>query len=292
MRRNTLNYITGTALIATAAMLAVTSLVDPKVKTVAPAPEPSGTSVATAVIATATIERGRAVKPSDVASIGVDREIAETVANTPAQVVGAIALQTIAPGQLVGNFNVSKTVGAREGLALLVPAGMRAVALRISDDIAVGNFVRPGDRVDVLIRIDTKRASTGLNQPSGAAPTDSRESNVLLQNVEVLSIGQALNPSSNLEALRAQTVTVAVTPTDASRLNLTSELGRFYLALRHPKDKTLIAVSPIRRSNLLDPDAVGTRRHRDRVGPVDRFPTVRVITGGRINHVRTEEAGP
>lgn len=292
MRRSTKNYIVGAALIATATMLGVTAFLDRSTEPPARVPEQHVSPAATAVVARKAIGRGVAIKAEDVTTVGLDRSLSGKIAHSTADVVGAIALTTIAPGQFVGEFNASKAPGAREGLALLVPDGMRAVALRISDDVAVGNFVRPGDRVDILIRITSFDADgTAPQSPHAGAPRpQSRESTLLLQNVEVLSIGPALNPSSNLEALRAQTVTVAVTPTDASRLNLTTELGSYYLALRNPRDKKLISVQPIRRSNLLDPDKATARRPASRDGDGAQSHTVRIISGGAIRHVETEDA--
>jgi len=291
VRRSMLSYVAGAALIATAAMLGVTSFMDREAEMPVSVPEKREPPFATAVVARKAINRGEAIKSEDVTSIGVDRGVSGKIAKSTADVIGAIALQTIAPGQFVGEFNASQSPGAREGLALMIPDGMRAVALRISDDIAVGNFVRPGDRVDVLIRIAAADAEGAAphGQSAGAPRSGPRESNLLLQNVEVLSIGQALNPSSNVEALRAQTVTVAVTPTDASRLNLTAELGSFYLALRNPRDKKLVEVQPIRRANLLDPEAPAEQRSKK--GEGTRPHRMRIISGGSISHVPTEDAG-
>ena len=41
--------------------------------------------------------------------------------------------------------------GAGAGLAATIPAGMRAVAVRVNEVVGVAGFVVPGMRVDILI---------------------------------------------------------------------------------------------------------------------------------------------
>ena len=292
MRRATLNYLIGSALIGTALAVGFASLKDRRAEKPAVRPQLQALSGHTAVVARAKIQRGEAIKAEDLASITVTSPLPAEIAVSKAQVIGAIAIENIIQGQFIGSFNALKSPGAKEGLSLLVPEGMRAVALRITDDIAVGNFVRPGDRVDILVRITPSLGTAGKNMPRvGTSPTHERLSSVLLQNVEVLSIGAALNPKTNLKLVRAQTVTVAVTPTDANRLNLTGELGSFYLALRNPQDKLLIAIKPILLSNLLKPVAneIGRQQNKPAKKKSSRSHTITVITGGAVSHVKTQD---
>ncbi len=70
--------------------------------------------------------------------------------------------------------------GAGAGLAATIPSGMRAVAVRVNDIVAVAGFVVPGMRVDVLIA----GTPPGPQQPNGP------KVKTLLQNIQVLSAGQ------------------------------------------------------------------------------------------------------
>src|SRR5438046_3921052 len=70
--------------------------------------------------------------------------------------------------------------GAGAGLAATIPAGMRAVAVRVNDIVGVAGFVVPGMRVEILI----------AGNPPGAQSSAGMVSRTLLQNIEVLSAVQ------------------------------------------------------------------------------------------------------
>src|SRR5436190_19933342 len=65
-------------------------------------------------------------------------------------IVGRGVLAAIVDGEPVLESRLAPR-GAGAGLAAMIPAGMRAVAIRVNDVVGVGGFVVPGMRVDVLI---------------------------------------------------------------------------------------------------------------------------------------------
>lgn len=113
--------------------------------------------------------------------------------------------------------------GSGSGLAPVIPAGMRAVSVRVTDVVGVAGFVQPGLKVDVLV--------TG-RPPRGEAPMTS----TVLQNITVLSSGTTLAPDARGQAISAQSVTLLVTPEQAETLTLASNEGRIQLVLRNSKD--------------------------------------------------------
>jgi len=120
--------------------------------------------------------------------------------------------------------------GTAPGLAPMIPAGYRAVSVRVNDVIGVAGFIQPGMRVDVLA--------------SGRMP-DSQETvtRTVLQNIAVLSAGQVLQPEPKGQVINAQVVTLQVRPQEAEILALTSGEGRIQLVLRNSSD-TAIAPTP------------------------------------------------
>jgi len=120
--------------------------------------------------------------------------------------------------------------GTAPGLAPMIPAGYRAVSVRVNDVIGVAGFIQPGMRVDVLA--------------SGRMP-ESQETvtRTVLQNVAVLSAGQVLQPEPKGQVINAQVVTLQVRPQEAEILALTSGEGRIQLVLRNSSD-TEIALTP------------------------------------------------
>lgn len=109
------------------------------------------------------------------------------------------------------------------GLSPLVPEGMRAVAVRVTDDTAVSGFVQPGMHVDVLV--------TGRPPNGGDVIT-----RTVLQNVLVLTAGTQIQADARGQAVQAPTVTVVVSPEDAEILTLAGNEGRIKLVLRNGAD--------------------------------------------------------
>ena len=118
----------------------------------------------------------------------------------------------------------SKISGAGKGasIASLLPAGMRAAAVRINDVSGVAGFVQPNDSVDVLI---TRTINT--------ADRSAQATDILLQNVRVMAIDQQSRNADGTPKV-AKTVTLEVSPLDAQKLALAQEVGSLSLVLRKP----------------------------------------------------------
>lgn len=111
-------------------------------------------------------------------------------------------------------------------LARLIPEGHRALSLEISDVVAVGGFIRPGDRVDLLVHLrDTEQLA---------------QSRILLDDVLVLAYEERIierpqgvdDPSSRTQRGRVRTAVVAVPEALVTRVMLGASVGDVRLALR------------------------------------------------------------
>src|SRR5882724_4601331 len=140
-------------------------------------------------------------------------------------VVGRGVMAAIYDGEpIVENRLAPKGAGA--GLAATIPAGMRAVAVKVNDVVGVAGFVVPGMRVDVLIS----------GNPPGASASTGVVSKTLLQNIEVLSAGQNFQKDAEGKPVQVQVVNLLVTPDQAEILNLASNETKIQLVLRNPLD--------------------------------------------------------
>lgn len=115
-----------------------------------------------------------------------------------------------------------KEAGA--GLPPTIKPGMRAIAVRVNEQIGVAGFVVPGTHVDVLAVISR----------SNEEPV----SRVVLSNVLVLTAGTRYDQeeAKDGKAIRSSVVTLMVSPLDAERLALAQTEGQLTLMLRHPLD--------------------------------------------------------
>lgn len=121
----------------------------------------------------------------------------------------------VAAGMPVLEAGVS---GFGEKVTLVQNLGPNARAMAISVDAttAVGGFVTPGDRVDVL-----------LTQGDG----ETLRSVTILQDIRVLGVDQDSDVQTDAPAV-ARTVTVEVSPEDSQKLALAQKAGTLSLALR------------------------------------------------------------
>jgi pilus assembly protein CpaB len=223
---------------------------------VAPPPMETEIALPAFVVAQREIPRGAVVERAALGLVRMERAPAADAATSPDAVLGRVALERIAPGQ---TLLLSALTGqpAAAGLGPLVPAGQRAVTLRLAEDTGIGFLVRPGDRVDVLIatRDDQEPAAMRGTGPANLA-------RLVLQDVQVLAVGEALSaeaPPAQGSAARNQAplrnATLALPPEQLPLLALARADGGYVLALRNPADRDIAEVPRIDRAALLGEEA-------------------------------------
>jgi len=130
--------------------------------------------------------------------------------------------------------------GAGAGLPPVIPAGLRALSVRVNEVIGVAGYVLPGTRVDVLATL---------------SPTEQRNdvmSKVVLTNVQVLAAGTKIEQSADGgKPIPVTVVTLLVNPLEAERLTLASTEGKIQLALRNPLDQETPTTTGIKPAALL-----------------------------------------
>lgn len=176
---------------------------------------------------------------------------------------GLVVRQDMAKGEQLTNAKVGQDLPDNERfLSAIVPPGMRAGSVSVSENTMVGGLVVAGDRVDVIILVG-----------SYGDAEDPLRAITLLQDVEVLAVAQSSqepitrldkdgNPivtdtasgelaarPENAEANEdARTVTLAVTPEDAPLLALTQADDAsytVYLSLRPDGDREVVPLDPV-----------------------------------------------
>jgi pilus assembly protein CpaB len=135
---------------------------------------------------------------------------------------GRVVLASLDTGEPVLRSKITEP-GQRGSLSSLVKDGMRAVTVRVDDVRGVAGFILPGDFVDViLIGDDSSIRHEGYSE-------------TLLQHVKVLAIDQLVSERQEHPTV-AKAVTVEVTPEQAQKLLLASNIGKLSLVLRQPGD--------------------------------------------------------
>jgi pilus assembly protein CpaB len=171
-----------------------------------------------------------------------------------------IALVPILKGEQITSPRVSFP-GSSTGLSRQVAPGKRAISIRISEDQAVGKLIKPGDRVDVLARIDYAGGRKDLQNVK-----------TILQDVLVLSTGLSITNSLPLVGVQNNdefrklnlntytnynNITLELDPYEAQKLIFLIYVagGRPYLTLRNNNDKEQVRIRPTRLFDILGDEA-------------------------------------
>lgn len=129
--------------------------------------------------------------------------------------------------------------GAGIGLAGKIPEGMRAVAIRSNEIIGVAGFLYPGSKVDLLMTFTPPGAGDHV-------PT----TQTVLQNVEVLTAGQTIEPDPQGKPQAVNVVTLLLSPEDSQKLQLASGEGNVQFVLRSGADQKTAQLQPTRLDEL------------------------------------------
>ena len=165
------------------------------------------------------VEFGEIVRPSTAAR-QVKPEIDE---ETRAEVYGAAVrpARDTAAGEPIRRGNIVKP-GDRDFLQVVLTPGARAIAIPVATSGASTGLLFPGDRVDVILTQNFKGESAVITRRS--------VSETVVENLRVLAIDtpDAKAPSGSF----GRTVTLEVTPQQAEKINVATELGKLSLTLR------------------------------------------------------------
>jgi pilus assembly protein CpaB len=131
-------------------------------------------------------------------------------------------------------------------LAFSLPAGKRAVSINVNEQLEVANLLRPGDFVDVLASFQRVEEEDKLNKYVYPEITK-----IILQDVQVLALGQDLTIDETKKTELPKTVTLAVTPQEAEKLVYASEFATLRLALRAVDDHNNIVTPGTIKSDVI-----------------------------------------
>jgi pilus assembly protein CpaB len=191
------------------------------------------------IVAARNLELGTLIRDSDLKMGDWPGQVPHGAVLRKEDVVGRGVMAAIYDGEpILENRLAPKGAGA--GLAATIPAGMRAVAVRVNEVVGVAGFVVPGMRVDILI----------AGQPPGGSASIGTVSKTLLQNIEVLSAGQNFQKDAEGKPVQVQVVNLLVTPEQAEILSLASSETRIQLVLRNPLDTQTSKTAGVALNNL------------------------------------------
>ena len=109
-------------------------------------------------------------------------------------------------------------------MSAILPKGMRAISVRVSEETGAGGFILPNDRVDVILT--RKGASDG--------GVSTAESETVMTDVRVLAIDQTFrqDEETNQVVVAKRTATLELDPQQAEVVSMAETAGLLSLTLR------------------------------------------------------------
>jgi pilus assembly protein CpaB len=200
-----------------------------------------GAGVATKVVVAARdMEPGYVIESSDLKLEDVSASLVPAKAfKDPKLVAGRTVLASVVRGYPLID-NQLAAIGSGAGMQAMVPKGMRAVAVEVSEGSAVAGLISPGCYVDVIGTFnngDQQVATTVVQNVKvqfvqRARPTRSGGSSSA--NRDAAAAAASIGSPDTLGAVK--TVTLIVTPKQANRIELANNQGKPRLILRGGSD--------------------------------------------------------
>jgi pilus assembly protein CpaB len=213
---------------------------DPQPVAQAPAPRLDTVDV---LIAKSDIPLGQTVKPEDLQWQSWPAEIVspnfirkDARGNAIADLTGSIARSPFFAGEPVRDVKLVKGNGSGF-MAAILPSGMRAISTEISPETGAGGFILPNDRVDVIL---SRRERNGN--------TENVNSEIILGNIRVLAIDQAVEDKDGKKVVVGKTATLELKPEQSETLARARQSGTLSLALRSLVDANEPALATQERS--------------------------------------------
>ena len=195
--------------------------------------------------------------PADRAPASVITELEKVVNRRSRQQI--FVGEPILVGKLIGENE--KAVDAAERIR----PGFRAVTVLVNEAVAVGNLLKPGDSVDVLVYL-----REGAEIPQTTMKT-------ILEQVRVFAINDTMDriEGNNGTTIKAKTVTLEVKPSQVELITLADAIGRIRLSARRPDDESNS------NSEGATPSCLLSNRNNDSMPAEETSPPDRLISQGR-----------
>lgn len=153
------------------------------------------------------------------------------------EIVGKIAVSDISTGEEILQQKILSAKDREDRLAYSVPVNKRAVSIPINEISGVAGHVKVGDRVDIIATLDIPGGDSGGGDMTYTILT--------LQDIEVLAVGASTSGDAKKTEAN-NTMTLAVSVSEAQPLVLASERGNIRLLLRSPVDEARNELLPMK----------------------------------------------
>jgi pilus assembly protein CpaB len=193
----------------------------------------------------------------------------------PDQLEGRVVISPVKATEAVLESRLAPTDVTVGGVSAVIKPGMRAIAVKGDKVIGISGFIKPGNRVDVLVT---------MKNPANKKET----TKMVLSNVLVLATGTEIQEKANGETNSVDVYTLEVDPEQGELLALSAAEGKLQFALRNDVDMETVLTKGATISKTLaslrgaDPKVKTPTKVKTWV-PRKRTLTVETIKGDKVS---------
>jgi len=182
------------------------------------------------LVANSEIKIGTVVKEPEKLFVEIDykKGTAPNAVTDLERIKDKVVTRTVRPGQFIVPDDLSANFG------ITPPKGTKAMAIKVDAQSAVGGFIMPGSKVDVMATIGDQNTKP--------------KTIMVLQNQEVLAVDRiSVRPDGQSAVESIGTVTLAVTPQNAQKLELALRYSNnvVRLLLRDQNDNVIVRMNAL-----------------------------------------------
>ncbi len=141
-----------------------------------------------------------------------------------------VSITPLSKGDIILESRLAPIGITAGGVSAVITPGNRAIAVKGDKVVGLSGMIKPGNRVDVLVTIESNNSGRRKNEPI---------TKVVLENILVLAAGTQMDKGDGGEA-PVDVYTLEVSPDDAERLALASNEGTLHFALRSVLDSEIV----------------------------------------------------
>jgi pilus assembly protein CpaB len=162
-----------------------------------------------------------------------------------------------------------------------IPKDFRLYTVQGDPLSSQGGLLHPDDRVDVLVFVA---------KANGIAMTGAK---TILQDIRVFAVNDQVQTTDDkaAESIAAKTVTLLVTPSQAEKLVLASEIGKIKLVMRSGDDSGAIGRDGVTMNDLFTPEKAD-RDHEDMNPPANAKPGLTALLNQQIQQPTAASPAP
>ncbi|MEN6558328.1 MAG: Flp pilus assembly protein CpaB, partial [Thermoguttaceae bacterium] len=164
-------------------------------------------------------------------------------------------------GELILENRLLGKGASEQGATALIPKGYRVVPVKVDLVSGGSSLILPGDRVDVMIHL--------VRDPG----RDIQETvtRTILQDIKVFAVNDVVDLEKEKDgvgrSITAKTISLLVTPEQAAKVMLASQMGSVNLVMRSPEDDQQGPIAQARPSELLGTSHQAERDKESLVAP-------------------------